>query len=65
MIQTGITLDELIAILSTLRKKHGNIQVFSGGQDYPGGVLTAVYIDDQHSNAYVPSNVVVIENNNY
>lgn len=58
MYPSGITISQLITILQKLKKEHGDVQVFSGGTDYPGGVSGASY--NEKDRIYTPSNTVTI-----
>lgn len=54
MIRGGIKASELIKVLERLIEKHGDLQVFSGGTDYPEGVESVWY--KERGNSYIPSN---------
>lgn len=54
----AITASELIARLQEVIKKHGDLIVFSGGQDYPEGVHGVSYCSE--GDAYVLPNSFVV-----
>lgn len=58
MMSSGIKISELIAELQAMKALHGDVQVFAGGEDYPGGVSGVSYV--QKGNGYVRSNSVTI-----
>ena len=60
MIPYGMKISELIEELRQLQKEHGDVMVFAGGEDYPGGVDGASYVPEKYANGYVPSNSVRI-----
>lgn len=48
----GIKASELIEKLKKLIEKHGDKEVYSGGEDYPKGVGGVSY--EKQGNAYIP-----------
>lgn len=60
MIHRGIKISELIRELQAMKELHGDVEVFAGGEDYPGGVNGVSYIPKGEGNGYVPDNSVKI-----
>jgi hypothetical protein len=50
---TGIKASELIKNLQDLIKEKGDLEVFSGGNDFPTGVSHAFHVKDDRD-VYVP-----------
>lgn len=51
---------EVIKKLEELVAKHGDVEVFSGGEDYPGKVSCLLFIDKKNANAYYGPNCIKI-----
>lgn len=60
MISSGMLISELIAELEKLQKRYGDLEVFSGGGDYPDGVNGAAYVPKSKGDGYIPGNCVKI-----
>lgn len=54
MFMHGIKASALIQILKDKIAQHGDLEVYSGGGDYPEGVQDVAY--EARGNAYVPKN---------
>lgn len=51
-------ISELIEVLEELKKIHGDVEVFGGGEDYPGPIGGVYYVD--RGDGYIRSNTVAI-----
>lgn len=51
---------EVIAILQQIVKEKGDVDVYSGGEDYPDEVSSIEYVERGKGNAYVPSGSIHI-----
>ena len=58
MMGRGIYLDDYIVELQKLREKHGNVQCWTDGGEYPEGA-TKLYLNTR-GDAYTPAKVVVL-----
>jgi len=56
MFKSGIKASELIAELQKLIEKHGDLNVYRAGSDYPEGVHGVRYIPKNKGDAYTPGN---------
>ena len=54
MFSHGIKASELIILLKKQIQLHGDLEVYSGGGDYPEGVDRVIY--EAIGNSYVPKN---------
>jgi hypothetical protein len=61
MIPSGIKISELIEKLRAMKALYGDVEVFAGGGDYPGGVRDVYYVRPDEGDGYVPGNSVKIE----
>jgi len=52
-------ISELIKILEVQQDLYGDIQVYSGGQDYPGKIVSAQH--KQHNEPYYEPNCIVLQ----
>jgi hypothetical protein len=60
MRSTGMPISQLIALLQAEQAQHGDVEVFAGGEDYPGGVSGVGFVPAGRGNGYVPENSVKI-----
>jgi hypothetical protein len=60
MFSRGLKATDLIKLLEEAVEKHGDLEVYAGGGDYPEGVNGVSYITPKTADGYRPENSLFI-----